>query len=558
MRMQPQSNPLGKLLGGGLIIAISVAMGRALDALNDPVSAVSFGFMGLAGVGVMASGAGDFLRGVGLHLKRRRAEKPTGIFGAAKFASLQDCADTGLTDPQGLFLGALNGVPLFFNGKAHLLTVAPARQGKGTSVVIPNLLHYSGSVFVTDPKGELAAVTARHRRETFGQKIIFLNPWGLHDLPQSRYNPLQSMIDIASDLTRHGELGDEARAIAFQLEPEPEGGDKNRFFRDGSRNLLEGLLLHLATRDRPERCTLPDLWRIVKNTELLEMMFHDMAASDALDGVVAAYGQEFLSQFDEGARQFTDFRTGVSNALQVFRPGGPLAAAVSSSNVNFDDLKSEGTTVYVMIPAERISDYGVWLALVTRHAINAVATNRGKQRVLFLLDEFANMGRIAGLAEALTLLPGYGVRVWAIVQDLSHLAQVYGRETTNIILSQSEVKQFFAVQDMELAVRLSRLLGERSIMTRNYSLGQTQDDDVGVSVSERGVPLLLPQEIMGLPEDRQLLFVKAAPPVVCNKVSYWDVSPWREVADANPMEGDHPRDGKAVVRLRYSRTGEQK
>ncbi len=65
----------------------------------------------------------------------------------------------------------MDGQPLFYSGKAHLLTCAPARQGKGIGVVIPNLLHYSGSVVVTDPKGELAAVTAAHRRERFGQEV---------------------------------------------------------------------------------------------------------------------------------------------------------------------------------------------------------------------------------------------------------------------------------------------------------------------------------------------------------------------------------------------------
>lgn len=555
MRTQRQPNPLGKLLGGGSIIAISYALGRSLDALADPVSATYLGVLGLCGVGLAASGVSDFVRGVSLHFKRRRAENPTGIFGTASFASLQDCADAGLTDPHGLFLGALNGVPLFFNGKAHLVTVAPARQGKGTSVVIPNLLHYPGSVFVTDPKGELAAVTSKHRQDTFGHKIIYLNPWGLHDLPRHRYNPLEPLIGMAADPRRHHDLGDAARSLALQLIPEPAGGDKNQYFRDAARNLLEGLILHIVTRGRPQKCNLPELWRVVKSTDLLEMTFVDMAASSALDGVVSAYGQEFLTQFEEGARQFSDFRTGVSNALQVFRPGGQLAEAVSGSDVSFHDLKAEGTTVYVMIPAERIADYGVWLGLVTKHAINAVATTKGTQRVLFLLDEFANMGRIAGLAEALTLLPGYGVRVWAIVQDLSHLVQVYGRDTANIILSQSEVKQFFAVQDMELSVRLSRLMGERSIITRNYNLGQTDDDELGISVSERGVPLMLPQEIMTLPEDRQLLFVKSAPPVVAEKVRYWDVSPWRDWAAPNPMEGDHPRNGKPHVRLRYSRKG---
>lgn len=552
MRAQRQPNPLGKLLGGGSIIAISVAMGRALADPHDPVGTFASGFLALCGAWIVGSGLLDFLRRMVLRAERKKAEKPKGIYGQAALATPQDCADAGLTDPMGLFLGTLRGIPIFFNGKAHLVTVAPARQGKGTSVVIPNLLHFSGSIFVTDPKGELAAVTARHRRELFGQKIIYLNPWGLHGLPRHRYNPLQPLIEMVADPRRHHELGDAARSLALQLIPEPAGGDKNQFFRDASRNLLEGLILYLVSRGRPERCTLPELWRLTKNTELLEMTFIAMSESVALDGVVMAYGKEFLNQLEDGAKQFTDFRTGVSNALQIFRPGGPLADAVSGSDVSLEDLKSEGTTVYVMIPAERIADYGVWLALVSKHAINAVATGQRRKQVLFLLDEFANMGKIAGLAEALTLLPGYGVRVWAIVQDLSHLVQVYGRETANIILSQSEVKQFFAVQDMELAVRLSRLMGERSIITRNYNLGQTEDDELGVSVSERGVPLMLPQDIMGLSEDRQLLFVKSAPPIIGEKVRYWEASPWRDWADPNPMEGDHPRNGKPRLRLRYT------
>lgn len=65
----------------------------------------------------------------------------------------------------------INGIDTRF-GLAVMLTCAPARQGKGINVVIPNLLHSQGSVVVTDPKGELAAVTARQRAECFGQKLV--------------------------------------------------------------------------------------------------------------------------------------------------------------------------------------------------------------------------------------------------------------------------------------------------------------------------------------------------------------------------------------------------
>jgi len=401
MRNSDSPNPFGRFLVGIIFVVGTWHLLGTLDALSDPVSAFGLGFLFLAGLGTIGHGVLDLFRMLAIWIARRKAETPTGIFGEADFADLRDCADAGLTDPNGLFLGSQNGVPLFFSGKAHLFTLAPARQGKGTSVVIPNLLHYSGSIFVTDPKGELAAITARHRKENFGHKVIFLNPWKLNGLPCHRYNPLQPLIEMAADPRRHHELGDAARANAFMLEPEPEGGDKNRFFRDGARNMLEGPQLHLATRGRPERCTLPELWRIIKNTDLLEFTLREMAESDALDGVVAAYGKELLGQFLEGARQFDDFRNGASNALQVFRPGGPLADAVSGSDVEFSDLKAKATTVYVMIPAERIRDYGMWLSMVSRHAINAVATQRSDRSVLFLLDEFANMGRIAGFAEAL-------------------------------------------------------------------------------------------------------------------------------------------------------------
>ncbi|WP_112321923.1 type IV secretory system conjugative DNA transfer family protein [Oceanibium sediminis] len=555
MKKHNDPNPVGKMLAGGIIAAVTWKLVVPLNSHSDPVSALALGALFLAGVWVIGVGVLDLFGVILLRIARWRAETPTGIFGEAKFADLRDCADFGLTDPAGLFLGALKGVPLFFKGKAHLLTVAPARQGKGIAVVIANLLHFWGSIFVTDPKGELAAITARVRQVIFRQTTIFLNPGRLHDLPSHRYNPLQPLIDIFADPRRHHELGDAVRGIVLQLIPEPAGGDKNQYFRDGARNLLEGLILFLVTRDRPEKCTLPELWRIVKNTRRLELTFEVMADSDALDGMVADYGEEFLFQMEDGAKQFADFRTGVSNALQIFRPGGPLAKSVSASDFRFEDLKAKGTTIYVMIPAEHIATYAPWLGLITQQAIKAVARNKGDQQVLCLLDEFANLGRLAGLAEALTLLPGYGVRVWAIVQDLSQLVQVYGRETANIILSQAEVKQFFAVQDFDLAQRLSKLLGERSIITRNYNLGQRPEDEIGVSASERGVPLMLPQEIMTLPPEQQLLFVKSAPPVLAEKVAYWDVAPWRDWADPNPMEGDHPRSGKPVFRLRYSGTG---
>lgn len=117
-----------------------------------------------------------------------------------------------------------------FSDKGHLLTVAGTRGGKGTNLIIPNLLgitDYSGSWVVIDPKGENAAITAKYQKSV-GRKVVVLNPWDLlneHlDEPQS-YNPLDLLADKES---MH--LVDDVQIIAEMLVP-IEKGDKNRFLR---------------------------------------------------------------------------------------------------------------------------------------------------------------------------------------------------------------------------------------------------------------------------------------------------------------------------------------
>lgn len=503
----------------------------------------------------MLKGAQSFQRERKVKSDRQAAALPSGTFGNARFASLADLEQAGLTHPAGLFLGAQDGAPLFYDGKAHLLTVAPARQGKGVSVVIPNLLHFQGSVFVTDPKGELAGVTARHRAERFGQHVFVLNPWGLHGLPQHRFNPLQGLIEAAEDDKLRRGLIEDAAAIALQLLPEPEDS-KNRYFREGSRKILRALMLHFATRGAPEKCTLTELWRTIQNVTRLKSTLVEMAGSEALHGVIADFADDLSAIMLDTPEQFGDFREGAAQAVSIFDPNGYVGESVMASDFSFRDLKAGKVSVYLVIPPDRIATHGIWLGLLTRQAIDAVGRTAGSTRVLFMLDEFANMGKLAGLAESLTALPGLGVRVWMIVQELADLRRVYGRETTETIASQAEVKQFFAVQNPELAKALSSQLGTKTVKTKSYNLGKQDGDDVGETLGETGRPLLSADEIRQLAPGRQLLLVRSLPPVMAERVPYWSVAPWNQWAAANPVEGAAPQ-AEAEFSLGYSMKGDR-
>ncbi|OJU50102.1 MAG: hypothetical protein BGO03_09540 [Mesorhizobium sp. 61-13] len=533
---------------GSSLSMFALAAGCVWGAWAVPNDAAQW-LLGATSVIAVISGSDRLRAEMDRDRKRREAETPSGIYGTAAFMTGDAAARAGLTDPAGLFLGSLGGRLLFHNGKAHLITVAPARKGKGISVVVPNLLHWQGSVFVTDAKGELAAVTAAHRQNTFGQKVFVVNPWGLHGLPQHRFNPLAYLVDLDDDEAVRRGLTEEVAALALQLLPEPEDA-RNRYFREGSRKLLRALMLHLATRQVRGDCTLPELWRLLQNSGKLDAALADMAGSDALSGVVADLADDIAGIIEKSPEAFQSFVEGARQTVSIFDPSGWLADSVSASDFSFADLKTGKVSVYLVVPPKRIETHGAWLGLLTRQAINDVAGTPGGRKVLFMLDEFANMGKLASLSESLTLLPGLGVRVWMVVQSLDQLRTVYGREATNTILSQAEVQQFFAVQDHGLTKMLSDALGQRTVKTASINLGRKEDDDPGESKSETGRPLMSPDEIRLMPDTEQLLLIQSQPPIRARRVPFWEVAPWRDWAAPNPVEGTHPRP-EPSFRLNY-------
>src|SRR5690606_10408552 len=90
--------------------------------------------------------------------------------------------------PGRVLLGRGQGRLIGIDDDRHVVTVAGSRAGKSSSVLVPNLLSYPGSVIVLDPKGELAAATAKER-ERINDKVYVLDPFGETGIPTSAHNP---------------------------------------------------------------------------------------------------------------------------------------------------------------------------------------------------------------------------------------------------------------------------------------------------------------------------------------------------------------------------------
>lgn len=108
----------------------------------------------------------------------------SGLFGrggSGRFAGFLEECNESYGGSHYLFYGKSLYSPFLDLGShddRHMLTFAGSRSGKGTSCIIPNLLMWSGSAFVVDPKGTAAHITAKYR-EKEGQRIHYVDPFAV-------------------------------------------------------------------------------------------------------------------------------------------------------------------------------------------------------------------------------------------------------------------------------------------------------------------------------------------------------------------------------------------
>jgi type IV secretion system protein VirD4 len=556
----------GVLVFGGAFAAAAVAL---LAARRAPGRLVSTGSHGTAawsdGAELVAHGKGN--RGPDRRKDRGKlAEEPLpGVLVGRRLT------DEGRQAPKRL--NAHERSFLRYAGEGHLVTVAPTRSGKGTGAIIPNLLTYPGSVVVTDPKGENYAVTARRRARAFGQAVRALDPFdqlgalaeGLEatgrtplEVVRATYNPMD-LIDP------EGDDGLEAAALLADmlvLPPEGRGGEE-AFWNEEAKALLAGLVLYVAAAELDEHCRPTARRTLGRVRELLTLPRPDfdavleaMLASDLYGGLVRRAAARHLQKEDRE-------RSGVVSTAQShthFLDSPRMTEAMARSSLDLRRLKTEGVSLYLVLPAHHLDTYARWLRLVVACAFHELARVPGRpvangrpHRVLFLLDEFAHLGRMNPVLRAFGLMAGFGVQVWAFLQDLSQLKGTYP-DRWGTFLANADVLQAFGTNDLETARYLSELTGEATVfassasenLSRSRGKHASRSEGAGASFSEKGRRLLTPDEVRRLPPGEQLLFVKGTRPIRARKADYLTDPAFRPAG--RPLFDDNPMHVAGVAR----------
>lgn len=413
-----------------------------------------------------------------------------------------------------IFLGrAADGRMIGIDDNRHHAVIAGSRAGKNLTVIWPNLCLYPGSCICLDPKGENAALTAARRGggsaycEGMGQRVYILDPFGtVPNHVSASFNPLD-IIDTETPAGRRLAMDNAALLADAIVMP---GSEKDPHWDESARQLLSALILHVATTEGPARRNLVRVYELLtqgdpESAEALQS--EDEALSDPLLALLArmedneAFGGAIAGMAVRLASMGNNERGSVLSTASRntrFLASPPMQDVLKSTSegLSLEALKSapEGMTIYLCLPASRMSTHQRWLRIMIALSLAAMERERTRPRhpVLFLLDEMPTLGAMDAISTAAGLMAGYGVKLLFVMQDLSQLQRLY-EKSWETFLGNAGCLQFFGNTDVTTLSHIGQRLGQTKIIEVSESEASGQRGS-SASYAAKVVELLQPAE----------------------------------------------------------------
>lgn len=448
--------------------------------------------------------------------------RPRSLHGEARFATRRELARAGLLGGEGIILGEVPGRYLMLAGQQGVALAAPPRAGKGTGVVIPNALNWPGSLVCVDIKRENWSLTAG-ARVAGGQACHLFDPFA-EDGRTARWNPF---FYVSADPRRRV---NDLQRIAEMLYPDPPNVDP--FWTASARSLFLGIALYLfETPSMPK--TIGEVlrqgmasaeegfgehWkRVIEGRQAHE---HPLSA----ECVRALY-----DVIDLAPVTASSIRKTFTSRLDLWL-NPILDAATAANDFDLRELRTKPMSIYVGVNPDDLHRLRPVLSLFFQQAIGLQTRELPehnpalKYAVMMLLDEFTALGRIPIMAEAISYLPGYNVRVLLVIQTPSQLREVYGMNNAETMLKSLAARIVFAPKDFADAREISDELGFTTVKARTESKsrwGWGARKPPQVSESHQRRALLLPQEVKDIGTEQALVFYEGLPPIRCRKIRYF-------------------------------------
>ena len=433
------------------------------------------------------------------------------VFGSASWATQAEIERANLRSKHGMLLGQDSIGYFVADGFQHSLLFAPTGSGKGVGFVIPNLLFWDHSVVVHDIKLENHMLTSGWRAKQ-GQEVFVWEPSNPDGITHC-YNP----IDWVS--SKPGQMVDDVQKISNLIMPEKD------FWNNEARSLFLGVVLYLIADDTKTK----SFGEVVRTMRSDDVVYNLAIVLDTLGDAIHPVAYMNIAAFLQKAdKERSGVVSTMNSSLELW--ANPLIdAATASSDFNVMEFKKKRTTVFVGLTPDNINRLQKLMQVFYQQASEFLSRKMPDEKedpygVMFLLDEFPTLGKMEAFKAGIAYFRGYRVRLFLIIQDTQQLKGTYEDAGMNSFLSNSTFRITFAANNYETANLISQLCGNKTVEQTSYNKPLFFDLNVSTrtqNVSKVQRALLLPQEVITLPADDQIVLIESFPPIRSKKIKYY-------------------------------------
>ncbi len=414
----------------------------------------------------------------------------------------------------------------------HAIMIAPTGRGKNVGFVFPNLMHFRGSAVVLDVKGENFATTSIHRTRALGNKVWYFSPFDYVDASDvgdedgedgqggevrtrtHRFNPLARIAALPSTEQQFTAIN-----TMTDLFLSVESKDAESFFQAG-RSLFVVACLRAIETGTP---TIGEALRIMNGGGAKKESYRLIAEETG----IAVVREVFLGMADQIDKILDSYVSVIRGAgLQLWLDPA-VDRATSASDFNLASFRREAQTLYIAIQPEELRTLAPLVRLLFADAIASLQRAQpgpGEPHpVMFVLDEFDQLGPQPNVLQALKTIRSYGGRFFIVTQSIPGLESVYGETDRRALLAAAGVQIYMTPQDDRTADVLSSALGRTTIVAKTRSQGAVQRLDESGNVSRRSEerPLVSPSETLRLDTSKVLILPEGQYPILADRITHY-------------------------------------
>ena len=205
-----------------------------------------------------------------------------------------------------------------------------------------------------------------------------------------------------------------------------------------------------------------------------------------------------------------------------------IAELTSTDTIDFEEIGNKKTAVYV-ISSDTHTAYDFLLTIFFSQMIQQLydyADQNGgalKEQTFFILDEFANIGKIPDFDKKISTSRSRKISFSVILQNIDQLEAVY-EKSYETIMGNCDTHVFLGSNSYKTVEYFSKALGEKTIARDSVSINRDRQNwKTGKSVSDNVMAraLMTPDELRRLDNDLCIIFEKGIKPVKANKFYYF-------------------------------------